>query len=169
MSITTKAVAKVAKLKKDKIALIALGSIIAGGAVFGIVKGVRYYKSTKAEQDAKERNGEIQQQAQKKVMDRKMSDADASVKAKDLLDAMDGMGTDEEVIKRVLLDENPSVTDLQAIVNAFGTQDYGTFGKPLWGNGEKLNLMEWLKKEVDNTSYLYGQLKVKFETCGYAF
>ena len=103
------------------------------------------------------------------MLERKISDADAKTYAKDLMDAFDGFGTDEDIIKEILLDNNPSATDVQAIFDAFGTPEYGTFGKPMWGTGTPMNLIEWIKKEVDNSTKLYAQLKIKFETAGYTF
>lgn len=169
MSLKTKALAKVANIKKDKIALVAVVSILAGGAVIGTIKGVRYLKSKSAQKDAEKNNDKIQQQAQEKVLERKISDADAKTYAKDLKDAFEGFGTDEGIIKEILLDNNPSATDIQAIFEAFGTPEYGTFGSPMWGTGTPMNLIEWIKKEVDNDTKLYGQLKTKFQTSGYTF
>lgn len=169
MSVKTKALQKVAKIKKNKVALIATISVIAGCAVIGTIKGVRYFKSKSAQKDAEKDKEKIQEQAREQVLERRITDADAKVYAKDLLDAMDGFGTDESKIKEIILDNNPSATDLQAIVDAFGTPEYGTFGKPMWGNGTPLNLIEWIKKEVDTSTNLYESLKTKFQTSGYTF
>lgn len=169
MSVKTKALSKVAKLKKNPALLVATISVTAGLAIFGGIKTYRFIKSKSAQKDAEKDKEKIQEQAREQVLERRITDADAKVYAKDLLDAMDGFGTDESKIKEIILDNNPSATDLQAIVDAFGTPEYGTFGKPMWGNGTPLNLIEWIKKEVDTSTSLYESLKTKFQTSGYTF
>lgn len=169
MSVKTDIIKSVVAVKKNKIALIATISIVAGGLTFGIVKGVRYARSKNAQKEAETDKEKMLEQASENVLERKMSDIDAKTYAKDLLDAMDGWGTDEDVIKDILLDRNPSVTDIKAIFDAFGTPEYGTFGRPMWGSGTPMNLIEWIKKEVDNTTSLYEGLKVKFQTAGFTF
>lgn len=169
MSTKTKALRKVVEIKKNPTLMVATISITAGLAIIGGIKLVRYIKSKSAQRDAKKNNDKIQEEAKKKVLERKISDTDAKTYAKDLMDAFDGFGTDEDVIKEILLDKNLSATDVQAIFNAFGTPEYGTFGKPMWGTGTPMNLIEWIKKEMDNSTKLYAQLKTKFETSGYTF
>ncbi len=69
-----------------------------------------------------------------------------------LYNAMDGFGTDENTLLEVyrLLEK----CDREAVVsvyNAFGTHKYSLVGE-FWFVGNEMNLIEWLKAELKNSS-----------------
>lgn len=165
-----KAIQKAKELKKkNPVLLVSAISLSAGVLCFATIKTWKWIKSVKAEKELKEKIDTITKDATTQVLTRKLSDSAVKEKVEQIYDAMEGFGTDESVLKQVLIDENPSVADLQAIYKEFGTRGYGTFGSPLWGEGEKLDLMGWIKKEVGESSTLYQTLQVKFKTAGYSF
>lgn len=163
-----KAIQKISNLrKKNPILLVGAVSVVAGLGIFGIAKGVSAYKNHKAEKEAKDNLTELQ----KKVLDsatnvQKVDDTKAKELAKQLLDAMDRIGTDLNTIQKIIIDDAPSSLDLLAIMTAFGIQEYGTFGKPLWGSGEKLNLIQWLDREISDMTTIYSLIKTAFQTAG---
>lgn len=159
--------------KKNPVLLIAGISLTAGALIFAGVKTYRTIKNSKAERDAEKKLKEIREQGTDKLIEqattRTITDNQAEEYARQLLDAMNGIGTDEEKIKRIIIDEGLTGLDLNAIVEKFGIKDYGTFGEPLWGEGEKLNLMQWINKEIASSSSVYELLKIKFTDAGLAF
>lgn len=161
---------KAVEMFKKKPAVVGV-AVVAGVAVLTIVgiKVAKSIKSAKAEKDAKENLEELKKQALEELKVQNLTQAQAKAVADSLYDAMNGVGTDLMTVKKLLIDDKPTTLDIIEIVNAFGVRDYGTFGAPWWGEGDKLNLMEWLKKEVNSATSLYELLKMKFTTAGFAF
>lgn len=86
-----------------------------------------------------------------------ISNSDAALIADNLLQAMNGWGTDENAIINSLVTLNGD--DLLLVIKAFGTKQYGITGeitnwtqKQLWG--EELNLMGWLKQELSDSTMI---------------
>lgn len=145
--------------------------VVAGTAalVFAGVKVFKSIKSAKAEKDARNNLEELKKQALEELKVQNLTKAQAQAAADSLYEAMDGVGTDLMAIKKILIDDKPTTLDIIEIVNAFGVRDYGTFGSPIWGDGDKLNLMQWIKEEVNSTTTLYELLRMKFTTAGLPF
>lgn len=87
--------------------------------------------------------------------------------AEALYNAMSGFGTNEDLISDILVVRNRFTSgDIILINNAFGLQDYGTYGSPMWGDGTPLNLVGWLRNELSMGSELYKILQSKFTQAG---
>lgn len=145
---------------------IGAAALIIGGGIFAIVKISRYTKGKKLQ---KERESLIRQEgddALANLTGRRITDATAKNVAEQLYVAMNGVGTDTTTIKRLLVDDNLTSADLIAIHQAFGVKEYGFFGKPWFGNGEKLDLRGWIKEEISASSELYSLLVSKFRQAG---
>jgi hypothetical protein len=79
-----------------------------------------------------------------------ISQADATIIAQQLFVAMDGMGTDQTTVMRLLIDIPRTNDDLKLIGKSFGLKEYGTFGSPWWGSGTPCDLPTWLVKEMSS-------------------
>lgn len=153
--------------KRKTIALICAGSLVLGVGTLCIIKQIN---KNKAEKDAEKRLSEITDNAEQNAVVRKITDDKAKSIADALLDAMDGIGTDETEIYNILVVNNKlSSLDIVAIYKAFGVQEYGTFGKPWWGSGERLDLTGWIKKEMSNSSTEYKLIRAMFNQAGLNF
>ena len=108
-----------------------------------------------------------EERALMKSKERTIDDTTASSIARALFEAMDGAGTDEDLIEEVLITRNRLTSgDIVAVNKAFGIQQYGSLGTPWWGNGEDLNLVGWFMRELSNSSSLYKVLQSKFTQAG---
>lgn len=153
--------------KKKKIAVIGLGSVALAVGTWFVIKQINKHK---AERDAEKRLAERTDNAEENAVNRTIGDDKAKSIADALLDAMDGIGTDETDIYNILVVNNKlSSLDIIAIYNAFGVVEYGTFGKPWFGNGEPLDLIGWIKKEMGNTSTEYKLIRAMFNQAGLNF
>ncbi len=153
--------------KKKKIAVIGLGSVALAVGTWFVIKQIN---KNKAERDAEKRLAERTDNAEENAVNRMIGDDKAKSIADALLDAMDGIGTDETEIYNILVVNNKlSSLDIIAIYNAFGVVEYGTFGKPWFGNGEPLDLIGWIKKEMGNTSTEYKLIRAMFNQAGLNF
>ena len=102
-----------------------------------------------------------------KSKERTIDDTTAASIARALFEAMDGVGTDEDLIEEVLILRNRLTSgDIVAVNKAFGIQKYGSVGTPWWGDGEDLNLVQWFMRELSNGSSLYHVLQSKFTQAG---
>lgn len=152
------------------------GIVLVGGATAMFFVGRKIYRSTTVSKKKKAADKSLEE-AKKKAMDLldtnistgKLNETQVKEAAEKLFEAMDGVGTDLTTIKKILIDDNPTTMDIINISTAFGNREYGTFGSPFWGNGEPLNLIGWLKKEISSITTLYDQLRVKFTTAGFDF
>ncbi len=79
-----------------------------------------------------------------------ISSAEATNYAKQLHTAMASMGTDTDTIDNVI-SKLSNGDDWKAVINAFGMKEYGTWGSPMWGNGEMIGLVDWFKKELSGS------------------
>ena len=156
------------KMSTKKIVAVAcVGSVALGATAFFVLRGIR---RNKAEKDAKKRLSEYTDDAKQNAVVRRIDDAKAKSIAAALLDAMDGIGTDETEIYNILVMNNKLTSlDLIAVSEAFGVVEYGTFGKPWWGNGEPLDLIGWIKKELSNNSTEYMLIRAMFNQAGLNF
>jgi hypothetical protein len=93
--------------------------------------------------------------------------AEASVIAQQLFVAMDGIGTDEKTIFRLLIDTPRTDDDIRLIVKAFGLKEYGTFGSPWWGSGTPCDLGTWFVKEMSGSDL--QKLRNRFALAGISF
>lgn len=163
---------KLAKLTqiKDKrkiVALVAAGSIVLGVGTWAIIRAIKKHK---AERDAAKRLEQRTENAEISAVTRNITDDKAQSIAEALLEAMDGIGTDETEIYNILVVNNKLTSlDLIAVYNAFGSQEYGSFGKPWWGSGEHLDLTGWIKKEMSNSSTEYKLIRAMFNQAGLNF
>lgn len=69
--------------------------------------------------------------------------------AQRLYTAMEGVGTETDVLDTIynILKNNPN--DVKAVYNAFGTKNYGLFGSPQWWvSNTSGDLKDWLKWEL---------------------
>lgn len=153
--------------KRKKIALICVGSAVLGVGAWVAIKQINKHK---AERDAEKRLAERTDNAEENAIIRTISEEKAKSIADALFDAMDGIGTDETEIYNILVVNNKlSSLDIVAIYNAFGVKEYGTFGTPWWGNGEPLDLIGWIKKEMSNSSTEYKLIRAMFNQAGLNF
>ncbi len=114
-----------------------------------------------------ERVNSEEERALMKSKERTIDDTTASSISRALFEAMDGAGTDEDLIEEVLITRNRLTSgDIVAVNKAFGIQKYGSLGTPWWGNGEDLNLVGWFMRELSNSSSLYKVLQSKFTQAG---
>lgn len=142
-------------------------AVIAVGGAFGAYKLFGWLKDRSRKKQLKEIANSEMEVALENATTPTIDDLRATEIAKALYEAMDGAGTDESLISDILVLRNRFTSgDIIKINNAFGYQEYGTFGSPLWGSGEDLNLVGWLKKELSNTSDLYKVLQTKFTQAG---
>lgn len=140
--------------------------LLLGGGIFAIAKISRYAKQRKLQREREKLLNQESEDAFANLNGRRITDSTAKNVAEQLLVAMDGVGTDTTVIKRLLVDDNLTSADLIAIHQFFGIQEYGTFGKPWFGSGEKLDLRGWIKREISSSSELYSLLVTKFRQAG---
>ena len=145
--------------------LLIVGAIGAGGFI-----AYKLYASAQERARQKriaQRINSEEERALMKSTERTIDDQSAQSIARALYEAMDGMGTDEDLIYDVLIERNRLTSgDIVAVNKAFGVQKYGTYGSPWWGDGEDLNLVEWFSRELSNTSSLYKLLQTKFNQAG---
>jgi hypothetical protein len=137
--------------------------LITGIATVG---GIVVYKKWDASRAAR-----TAAEALKKVTEITVADAvtltaaQATLLAEKLHAAMAGVGTNEQVIKDVIVNGNLQNGDIKLIVAAFGTKPYNVSGSPIWPfKGDELNLMDWFRKEVSGT--LLADLRVIFARAG---
>lgn len=153
--------------KKRKIALICAGSVALGVGTWFVIKQINKHK---AERDAEKRLSERTDNAEANAIIRNIPEEKAKSIAEALFDAMDGIGTDETEIYNILVVNNKlSSLDIVAIYNAFGVKEYGTFGTPWFGNGDPLDLIGWIKKEMSNSSTEYKLIRAMFNQAGLSF
>lgn len=151
------------KILKNKYAQIAMG-------VGGLFIGYKIYNSIqRKKRDAELKaiaNSEMEVALQNSTQ-QTIDTMRANEIAKALFTAMDGIGTDEDLIEDILVIKNRFTSgDIILINNAFGLQEYGTTGSPYWGSGTPLNLVGWFKNELNNKSDLYKVLQTKFNQAG---
>ena len=155
------------KDKRKIVALVAAGSVILGVGTWVIIRAINKHK---AERDADRRLKDNANKAVTSATGRNITDDKAKSIANALFEAMDGIGTDETEIYTILVVNNKlSSLDLVAVYEAFGNKEYGTFGTPWWGSGDKLDLIGWIKKEMSNTSKEYIMLRAMFNQAGLNF
>lgn len=164
MSIKGKIIKTVTSSDKTKKVM---GYVFLGGvAALGIWGIVHLVKNASAELSAKKKAKNDRSDATDYVEGRKLTDEQAKEVAEKLFDAMDGVGTNLLTIKKLLIEDDPSPKDVIAIHKAFGIRDYGTFGSPWIGSGDKLDLRGWINREVSSLTTIYMLLSQKFKDAG---
>ena len=123
----------------------------------------------------KYRKSKLATDLQKVISDTKVDTTKTTITEMQALDfanrlflAMDSNGTDETVIKSILIDRNLAADDIKLIVKKFGIKPYGISGSPsVWSFGTKrdLDLMGWLCEELSE-SWL-KQIRPKFNAAGF--
>lgn len=94
-----------------------------------------------------------------------ISDDEAQTLADSLYNCMKGFGTSESSIVKIICESGYTSDDLAKIYNKFGYKEYGTFGEPIFGGGDKLDLIGWLHKELSGDNLMY--VKRSFQQAGY--
>lgn len=144
--------------------------LIAAGIGAGALVAYKMYgnaQEKKRQKRLQERVNSEEERALMKSQERTIDDTTAASIARALFEAMDGAGTDEDLIEEVLILRNRLTSgDIVAVNKAFGVQKYGTTGTPWWGDGEDLNLVQWFMRELSNGSSLYKVLQSKFTQAG---
>lgn len=139
---------------------------VAGGAYLIY----RSYKNRKLANEIKNKVNSEEEIALMQSNQRTIDDYGAETIADALYDFMKGYGTDEDDIYNVLIIRNKLTSaDLIAINKAFGYREYGSYGSPMFGDGDALNLVQWLREELDSDSDLYILLQTKFQQAGINF
>lgn len=145
---------------------ILISACIGAGALFAY-KMYGNAQEKKRQKRLQERVNSEEERALMKSQERTIDDMTAASIARALFEAMDGAGTDEDLIEEVLITRNRLTSgDIVAVNAAFGVQQYGSLGTPWWGNGEDLNLVGWFMRELSNSSSLYKVLQSKFTQAG---
>lgn len=138
-----------------------------GAGAFVAYKMYGNAQEKKRQKRLQERVNSEEERALMKSQERTIDDTTAASIARALFEAMDGVGTDEDLIEEVLISRNRLTSgDIVAVNKAFGVQKYGTTGSPWWGDGEDLNLVQWFMRELSNGSSLYKVLQSKFTQAG---
>lgn len=144
--------------------------LVAGGVAGGLFLAYKLYGYAKERRRREAINQRINSEEERALMksrERTIDDITAESIARALYEAMDGWGTDEDLIYEILVEKNRLTSgDIVAINKAFGIQEYGSFGSPYFGSGEDLNLVEWLMREISNSSSVYRILQSKFVQAG---
>jgi len=128
----------------QKGALILIGGIL---LFIGGKKIYNYIKQKRAENEAKHAAENAQKVLKAAGVDSSITDAQAQSYANTLLNAFDRTGTDTNAVREVL-SHIKTKGDYYVVKKCFGTPEYGTFGKPMWGSGTPMNLTEWARKEL---------------------
>lgn len=77
----------------------------------------------------------------------------ATVKANQLYSYMEGWGTEDASIMAVL-STLKTADDWKLVIKKFGTRPYGEFGAPIIGSGSPLDLIGWLRKELNSSDLI---------------
>ena len=128
----------------QKAALFLVGGVL---LFIGGRKIYNYIKQKKAENDAKHAAENAQKVLKAAGVESQLTEAAAQSYADTLLNAFDGMGTDTTAVREVL-SHIKSKGDYYMVKKCFGTPEYGTHGKPMWGSGTPMNLTEWARQEL---------------------
>lgn len=81
-----------------------------------------------------------------------ITDQEAKQKADTLYEAMNGMGTDEDMIFATLT--GLTVADYNKVDSAFGYRSYNTYTGTSTGGINKYPLKTWLKEELSSSDYI---------------
>ena len=125
-----------------------LGSIVAGGSIFGLVKLVKYIKSNSEKKDSEEIVEDNILNADPTV--RKLTDEKCKEIANRLYELMDKTFRQSDAIVSIISNGGMSLADLKVVYEDFGSKEYGTFGSPVFGSGTYKDLIGWLKEELDS-------------------
>ncbi len=128
----------------QKAALFLVGGVL---LFIGGRKIYNYIKQKKAENEAKHAAENAQKVLKAAGIESSLTEAQAQSYANTLLNAFDRMGTDTDAVREVLSNIKTK-GDYYMVKKCFGTPEYGTYGKPMWGSGTPMNLTEWARKEL---------------------
>lgn len=82
-----------------------------------------------------------------------IDESQATLKANQLYSYMEGFGTEDSSIMAVLATLR-TADDWKLVIKKFGTRSYGEFGAPMFGSGTPLDLMGWLRKELNSSDLM---------------
>ncbi|WP_228851543.1 hypothetical protein [Aegicerativicinus sediminis] len=105
-----------------------------------------------------------------------ISQQKAEIYARQLLSAMDGVGTDEPTIENII-DNLKTADDYKLVHVEFGSKPYNGFGLPsdtIFSDPEdfpKKNLVEWLHSEISliHNPILFNKIKRLVNAAGFVF
>lgn len=167
--------------KAKKIVLGVLGLAAVGTAIYVVVK-----TSNSTENQSKRNADALSEETENKLNNnpnnavKTISQAEARSICDTLFESMNQVGTDTETINDVLYNRNTALQpgDFALIYQNWGWNnpdekgmndhkvEYGTVGLPWWGNGTRLTLCQWFRKELSEGTALYEKVKTSFTQAG---
>ncbi len=139
--------AVLAMAESAKVRKLAIWGLIGVAGCIAVGKLVKWIREKAKESEAKrEAEKAITELKKKGNTDMNVQTAESIAKA--LKQSFDyTFGTDLETFDRQMA-QIKSCGDWYIVRKAFGQQGYGVTGSPMWGEGEKLDLIGWCRKEL---------------------
>lgn len=145
--------------------VIGTAAVAVGVASFLIIR--RLVKKRK-EQRAETQTAEnlVREVTEKRNIKSTISETTATSLANSLYQAMEGLGTNETLIRDVIFNKVANAADMVLVNKAFGVKEYGSYGAPAysWLPSTKKTLYQWLCEECSDS--LMKQIDAKLAEWG---
>lgn len=121
------------------------------GCFVAFLIGRKLYKNWKANKDERDVKKALENLPINKN-EATITKDEATFISDNLYKAMADFGTKENIIEQMIT-KLKSATDWYMVMNAFGTKEYGNYGKPLssWFPSNPMTLIQWLREECSTS------------------